>query len=270
MLAMYGISVAAAVIIYFLYVIILGVLPIPLVDVTDSFFVSRSFPLGRVPLFVMSMLFAMERRRPPASHNKGNAGDTSRIADTEVVEFAAATAVGLDESEEEYLRREGADAAKGSCCNCSMCSRCKDDAFDFLSFILSRYSHSQLSDGITGGLALSLVVCIILSQVTTVLVWFCLRFLMEFLSPIVFGVWLFVLSAPPNSSDIDDSYFVRHVLKSKLLRAVSDMSLAIYTLHYPIAKYFFLIPNGIRAITEGLYDRVLLLLLRLHLHLLVR
>ena len=71
-----------------------------------------------------------------------------------------------------------------------------------------------------------------------------------------------MLSAPPNSSDIEDSYFVRKVLKSKVLRAVSDMSLAIYTLHYPIAKYFFVIPNGILALTEGLYCASFFLLFR--------
>ena len=107
MLAMYGVSVAAAVIIYSSYIIILGWVPIPLVDVTDFFFVCRSFPPGRVPLFIMVMLFAMERRSPAA--HKSIAGDTSRIADGKIViEFAAvAAAAGVDEPEEEYQRGDG-------------------------------------------------------------------------------------------------------------------------------------------------------------------
>ena len=238
--------------IYFIYIVILSGVPIPLVDVTDPFFVSRSFPPGRIPLFIMAMLFAMERRRPPASSHIRNAGERSGIADADsVIQFAAAPS---EEPADEYQRGDGAIAVHGSrtskaCSSCPCC--CKDNTFDFLTFILSRYSHSQISDFIAAGLAVSLLLCIIISQVTSVLTWFCLRFLMEFLSPIVFGVWLFVLSAPPHSSDIEDSYFVRVVLKSKLLRAVSNMSLAIYTLHYPIAQYFFLIPNGIRSLTGG-------------------
>lgn len=243
---------ALAVGIYFLYIVILSVAPIPLVDVTDPFFVSRSFPPTRVPLFIMAMLFAIERRKPLGSSHGRNSGARSNNADAEsAIEFVAATP---DEPRGECQRGDGEEVDHGH--NTTNCI--KESTFNFLTFILSNYSHSQISNCIAAGLALSLLICIILSQVTSVLTWFCLRFLTEFLSPIVFGVWLFVLSAPPHTSDIEDSYFVRVVLKSKFLRAVSNMSLAIYTLHYPIAKYFFLIPNGIRALTGGQYRRLLL------------
>ena len=253
---MYWTSVALAVGIYFLYIVILSVAPIPLVDVTDPFFVSRSFPPTRVPLFIMAMLFAMERRKPPGSSHDRNSGARSNNADAEsAIEFVAATP---DEPREERQPGDGGEVDHGPNPTKASSSCSKESTFDFLTIILRSYSHSQISNFIAAGLALSLLICIIVSQVTSVLTWFCLRFLMEFLSPIVFGVWLFVLSAPPHTSDIEESYFVRVVLKSKSLRAVSNMSLAIYTLHYPIAKYFFLIPNGIRALTGGQYRRLLL------------
>ena len=103
MLAMYGVSVAAAVIIYSSYIIILGYhwfmsLTLSLCVVHFRWGACRSSSWR---------CFSRLSGGSPAAH-KSIAGGTSRIADGKIViEFAAAAAAvaaGVDEPEEEYQR----------------------------------------------------------------------------------------------------------------------------------------------------------------------
>ena len=235
LLASYGLSILAALILYVIYIVLLSGLPIPLVDVTDPFFFCRSFPVGRIPLFIMAMLFALERMRTPShaiSIISNSPNDTS-LGD--IADDHSSTTSGQTDSEK-YR-------------NClQWCS-----SFEFLTYIVNKFSPRSISNKIAVGLSICLVVSIILSSTTTVVVWFLLRFLMEFLSPIVFGVWMFLLTPSPHSSDIQESFLMSKVLKSQLLLSVSNWSLAIYTLHYPIAQYFFIFHDGIKAIQDGNY-----------------
>jgi len=241
---MYVASIAAAIILYGIYLVILSIpIAIPLADVTDPFFFARSFPLGRLPLFAMGMAIAFERLQltllAPFKLTVPTPMELTLLAPVELSH--SSSAMELSQSAPDSTTEEKGSEPE------PVPSRC---LCQFLPGVTKKYSQSQLSDLILGTLTLAVLLGILIAAETTLTVWFALRFVLEFFSPIVFAVWMFVLTDYSTDSDLDKSFFVNRVLKSSFLRAVSDRSLSIYVMHYPIAQYFFMIRSGTASLAN--------------------